>query len=448
MNKKLVLTIKAIAVLLLAAPLSYASGKKDTVPAGTVSLDHAITNCTEELKANVSGKTEIVIAAIKAPDNKTADFLTAELTTQLMRSGSFTVLERGDALKAVDAEQEFQMSGLVSDDSAVGIGHYLGAKVVVTGTFEPYNGFSQLRLRAVDVRTSQILAMPSSRINPRDNILAGVMPQNIKPQTIKVETLDHLSRGKDLIRENKYDEAIREFNEAIRLEPKNAEAYRSRGRVYSNKKDYTAALADYNTAISFNSKNAEYYFDRFYLYSESLKDKDKALADITQAINLKPTAFYYSSRGLLYRNERKVELAITDLAQAIRLDPNEYYSYSVRATLYHYDIKNYDLAIADYTQVIKLAIKARDKTDLWVSYKGRGALYEDKNDHDRAIADFNEAIKINPNDRWAYNSRGGAYLAKKDYTRAIADYEAALKLDPDLASAKRGLEEARKARGN
>jgi Tfp pilus assembly protein PilF len=42
---------------------------------------------------------------------------------------------------------------------------------------------------------------------------------------------------------------------------------------------------------------------------------------------------------------------------------------------------------------------------------------------------------------------GNAYLSKKDYERAVANFEAALKIDPNHAEAKDGLEEARKARG-
>jgi tetratricopeptide (TPR) repeat protein len=314
------ITVSAILIYIVFALTACATS--GTTAAGTVSLDQAIADCAEKLKATVSGKTEIVIAAISAPDDKTADFLTAELSAKLLRSGSFTVLERGNALKAVDAEQEFQMSGLVSDDSAVGIGHYLGAKVVVTGTFEPYNGFSQLRLRAVDVRTSQILAMPSSRINPKDRILAGVMPQNIKPQNIKVESIDHLARGKDLYREKKYDEAIAEYDEAIRLDPKNAEAYLQRGIAYSGKGDEDRAFAEYNLAIQINPNYAEAFHYRGIIY-QGKGDNALAIADYTQAIRINPNLLYaYFLRGMIREGNKDFDLAIADYTHCIRIDPN------------------------------------------------------------------------------------------------------------------------------
>jgi len=82
-----------------------------------------------------------------------------------------------------------------------------------------------------------------------------------------------------------------------------------------------------------------------------------------------------------------------------------------------------------------------------LAYNGRGNVYYSKRDYDRAIADYTEAIKINPNDAVLYANRGNAYREKRDYDRAIADYEAALRISPNNADAKQQLENARKARG-
>jgi len=500
---------KLIAIIITVALLSISCATSGKPAAGTVSMDKAIADAADGLSAKVSDKTEIVIAAIKAPDSATEDFLTAELITYLMNNDKFTVLERGDALKAVNAEQQFQMSGLVSDESAVGIGHYLGAKVVVTGTFDLYNDFNQLRLRAVDVRSSQLLAMTSSRVNPKDRILANIMPKDIKPQRIQEQTLDHLSLGKDLYREKKYDEAIREYDEAIRLEPNNAETYAARATAYAwGKKDYDSAIADYTTAISLGGNNTAFmYYMRGAMYYQFKRDDDKAIADFTQAIKLNPNHVdAYSVRADIYSRKRDYDQAIRDLTQAIKLAPNDITLYIQRAGIYS-GKEEYDLAIADYTQVIRRAHKEKDAFELGSAYDMRGFIYYlYKKDYDKAIADYTEAlqftandkrysddlrhsslgrlhmslgdaynakndnsravaeyenaitglteaIRLNPNGTYVYRlygSRGGAYFAKKDYNRAIADYETALKLDPDdkYGSIKSGLEEAREARGN
>lgn len=49
---------------------------------------------------------------------------------------------------------------------------------------------------------------------------------------------------------------------------------------------------------------------------------------------------------------------------------------------------------------------------------------------DKVIHDLDAAIQRNPEDAKAYSTRGDAYLQKGEYDRAIADYNAAIKLDP------------------
>ncbi|WP_375469892.1 tetratricopeptide repeat protein, partial [uncultured Nostoc sp.] len=62
------------------------------------------------------------------------------------------------------------------------------------------------------------------------------------------------------------------------------------------------------------------------------------------------------------------------------------------------------------------------------AYNNRGNSYDNKKDYDRAIADYNLAIKLDPNYTFAYYNRGNSYDNKKDYDRAIADYNLAIKL--------------------
>ena len=64
------------------------------------------------------------------------------------------------------------------------------------------------------------------------------------------------------------------------------------------------------------------------------------------------------------------------------------------------------------------------------AYNNRGVAYYKKGDYDRAIADYNEALRLDPKDASAYNNRGSAYAGEGDHDRAIADYNEALRLDP------------------
>ena len=69
------------------------------------------------------------------------------------------------------------------------------------------------------------------------------------------------------------------------------------------------------------------------------------------------------------------------------------------------------------------------------AYVVRGNAYTEMGDYDRAIANQNEAIRLDPRLVAAYYNRGMAHRSKGDYARAIADYSEAIRLAPAFAGA-------------
>jgi tetratricopeptide (TPR) repeat protein len=96
-----------------------------------------------------------------------------------------------------------------------------------------------------------------------------------------------------------------------------------------------------------------------------------------------------------------------------------------------------DIAITACTAVIKSG-RYRGK-NLAHAYNNRGIAYEDKKDHNHAIADYSEAIRLDPNHVYAHYNRGGVYEDKKDYERAIADRAKAVQIDSGNAQYWNGL---------
>ena len=70
-----------------------------------------------------------------------------------------------------------------------------------------------------------------------------------------------------------------------------------------------------------------------------------------------------------------------------------------------------------------------------VALTNRGVAYARKGDYDRALADYDKAIRREPKYARAFNDRGALYGRKGDYDRAIADYNEAIRLDPKYARA-------------
>lgn len=84
----------------------------------------------------------------------------------------------------------------------------------------------------------------------------------------------------------------------------------------------------------------------------------------------------------------------------------------------------YDRAIADYDESIRLDPKNPNPRN------GRGLAWREKREFDRAIADFNEAIRLAPKFGVTYSNRGEVWRLKGDLDRALADQDQAVALDP------------------
>jgi len=92
-------------------------------------------------------------------------------------------------------------------------------------------------------------------------------------------------------------------------------------------------------------------------------------------------------------------------------------------------------SIADYNEAIELNPNHAD------AYYKRGDAYDEMGEYGKAIADYNKAIELDPNHALAYYNRGCAYGEIGEYEKAIADYNKAIEFDPNhaLAYYNRGL---------
>jgi tetratricopeptide (TPR) repeat protein len=83
-----------------------------------------------------------------------------------------------------------------------------------------------------------------------------------------------------------------------------------------------------------------------------------------------------------------------------------------------------DTAIDGCTAVIQSGQEAPEK--LATAFDNRGVAYRLRGEYDRALHDYEQAIKLNPSNANAYNNRGIIYRIKGEYSRAIADYDEAI----------------------
>jgi TolB-like protein len=123
-------------------------------------LENAVDTISKTLVERIPNGSTIAVLSIAGTTN--AGQIIDELEFQLVKKGqNFSVVERR-LLAQIRLEQGFQMSGDVSDESAVSIGHMLGANIVVTGNITDTENKQRLTVKALDVKTAQIVAIERS----------------------------------------------------------------------------------------------------------------------------------------------------------------------------------------------------------------------------------------------------------------------------------------------
>lgn len=84
-----------------------------------------------------------------------------------------------------------------------------------------------------------------------------------------------------------------------------------------------------------------------------------------------------------------------------------------------------DRAIEDFNAALRIDLKFA------AAFSSRGVAYHKKKQTDLALADYNAAIELDPKDAKAYSNRGMLFTEVRQYNRAIEDYEMSIRLDPN-----------------
>lgn len=166
--------------------------------------------------------------------------------------------------------------------------------------------------------------------------------------------------------------------------PDLANALHARGKAWAGKGDHRRARADYDEALRANPIYVIAYYDRF-MAEQGSRSRDRENAAVAQ----KPAPRKDAAQNDAAKKDAPKKVAVAPAGDS--KDPAEY----IR----------------------------------------RGIAWSEKRDYDRAIADYNEALRLDPQSAAAYSKRGLAWQNKGDYVRAVADYTELARIEPTNVSA-------------
>ncbi|NEP80346.1 MAG: serine protease, partial [Okeania sp. SIO3B3] len=207
-------------------------------------------------------------------------------------------------------------------------------------------------------------------------------------------------------RENR---TVRNSGNSTPFQSQDAEKYFHQGLSYSDRREYKQAIAEFNQAIQINPKYAFAYYARGIAYKRNRNQK-KAISDFDKAADL------YKQQG----NQEWYQRSLDQLKElrgnrTVRNSGNPTPVASPSPTRENRTVRN----SGNFTPS-----QGQDAE----KYFHQGLSYSDRREYKQAIAEFNQAIQINPKYAFAYYARGIAYKRNRNQKKAISDFEKAAEL--------------------
>ena len=160
-----------------------------------------------------------------------------------------------------------------------------------------------------------------------------------------------VSRGIAFRKKKQYDLAIKDYDQAIRLNPSDSAAFDDRGIAYKKKKQYDRAIEDYDQAIRLNPNDAHAFANRGSAYDDK-RLYDRAINDFGKAISIDSNyANAFKGRCWTRALSGDLERALPDCHESLRLRPDDADTLGSRGLVY-LKMKKFDLAIADYSAAL------------------------------------------------------------------------------------------------
>ena len=290
---------------------------------------------------------------------------------------------------------------------------------------------------------------------------------------VSPESAEKYNAGQTLFEKRRYQQALQAFEEAVKLDGNNAQAYRGMAKTYQKLKDTDKAIGNFRMAATVKPDYAEAHYELGNLYFNLKKYKDaqgafkvvlnldanfldggvrkllkaayakqgreylvrknyrKAIEEYENATQLDPTdATNYYNLGLAARHSRKYRQAENAFNTAVELNPKYARAHRQLGDLYRITKKN-SRAIRSYNRAIDSDPNCKDKKNI-NAYRNLAVVYNSTKQFSKAVATLRKAVAVAPTGKdkvKVYTALGYSHERRKNYRSAVSAYQQALALN-------------------
>jgi tetratricopeptide (TPR) repeat protein len=214
-----------------------------------------------------------------------------------------------------------------------------------------------------------------------------------------------------------YDAARQDAEKSIELKPALENAHFILGEICLAQQKFADALPEFNRTLELNPNNSEAF--RGKIFSTYFSGKEKEANELLESAIAKDPkkSIYYYIKGVLSNNRGKFSRALESFDKALALDPgsNEFNIYLNRGISY-LELEEMDAALNDMNKAVELGSNNAS------AYHSRGRVYYASKQYSEAVKDFSRSVEINPNNDAAYYNLGMTYFRLEDSKNACENF--------------------------
>lgn len=261
------------------------------------------------------------------------------------------------------------------------------------------------------------------RVEKSERSIAPEFPAAEAPAA-QIALRDLFDRTVYIRRPSNYRMTDKEVEAALRATPSDADGFVRRGTSMMNVEKYDEAIADFDQALKLDSKNIWALADRGISYAWK-GDTAAATKDLDAAATLDPrNLIVFHGRGLVAQRNNDPKTAIATYTKALEIYPSSGFALGHRAEAYH-EIGDDEHALADAAAATKLNSR-------WIDmYLLRVNILRTKGEREKVLAEAAALTEANPDDAYAHVVAARIYQVYGQSIDMAREYDRALALKPE-----------------